>query len=99
VGIANIDTFGNAMIGTDPPFRARLIQTGVTSFAIFPEKDRAPQWLNIQEAPKKKGRQLTGITTEGAVFAFQRASCGCQTPMHLRGPKRTFLNQLETADA
>jgi hypothetical protein len=95
--MANIDTFGTAMLGSGPTFRARLIQTGPTTFGLFPDGDRAPQWLNLQDVPTKKGRQLAGITDEG-VFSFQRASCGCQTPMHLRGPKRTFLAKLETAD-
>lgn len=95
-----IDTFGITQIGEGtPPFRARLIQTGETTFGIFPESGD-PGALIFQAAPAVKGRILTATLVDDQAFVFQRASCGCQTPMHLRGPSRRFLETLPApADA
>jgi hypothetical protein len=98
-----IDAFGNVQFGPGPAFRGRLIQTGPVNFAIFPEKgDMPPAWLVFEEEPKKKGRTLYGTLvaeTPDPSFAFQRAGCSCQTPAHMRGPARKFLQQLEPANA
>lgn len=93
-----IDTFGNAQIGGSHAFRARLIQTGETEFAIFPEQGD-PGALVFQAKPTVKGRTMKATLADDQEFLFQRASCGCQTPMHLRGPARRFLATLAPADA
>jgi hypothetical protein len=92
-----VDSFGTAQIGSTGAFRARLIQTANTEFALFPESsDVYPVTLRFTEEPRIRGRVLSGtLLAEGPTdFAFARASCGCQTPKHLRGPARNFLAQL-----
>jgi hypothetical protein len=92
-----VDSFGTAQIGDHGAFRARLIQTDETEFALFPEDPNTyPVNLRFAEPPRIRGRVLSGtLQVEGPTdFAFARASCGCQTPRHLRGPARMFLAQL-----
>lgn len=98
--IKRVDSFGNAMIGSAGAFRARLIQTDAMTFAIFPESGD-PGELHFQDIPVIKGRVMNATLIDDQEFVFQRASCGCQTPAHLRGPARIFLERLaqETADA
>jgi hypothetical protein len=93
----HVDSFGTAQIGDTGAFRARLIQTGETEYALFPDSsDIMPTTLHFAESPRIRGRVLSGtLLAEGPTdFAFARASCGCQTPKHLRGPARKFLAQL-----
>lgn len=94
-----VDAFGNIQIGKGPAFRARLIQTSSTEFAVFPDagtSDVLPTTVTFAEPPKIRGRNLTGtLLAEGPTdFLFQRASCGCQTPNQLRGPARRLLETL-----
>lgn len=91
--VKRVDSFGNAQIGGTSAFRARLIQTGATSFAIFPEHGDSGQ-LEFKETPGIRGRVLSATLVDDQEFVFQRASCGCQTPDHLRGPARRFLETL-----
>lgn len=88
-----VDSFGNAQIGGTGAFRGRLIQMDGTQFAIFPESGD-PGTLNFQETPVIRGRNLTATLVDDQEFIFQRASCGCSTPQHLRGPARRFLETL-----
>lgn len=97
--MSKIDTFGNIQIGEGPAFRGRLIQSSATSFYIFPEGGQPGQVLTFSAEPKKKGRLLQGTLADESEFVFQRASCGCQTPMELRGPARKFIETLELTDA
>jgi hypothetical protein len=97
-----IDAFGNIQIGPGPAHRARVIQTGNTTFAIFPEHaEPAPYGIVLASEPRKKGRMLLGelIGDETVDFVFQRAGCSCQTPAHLKGPARKFLALLEPVNA
>lgn len=96
--VKRVDAFGNSQIGPSGAFRARLIQTGATSFAIFPEQGD-PGQLEFKDTPVIKGRTLTATLVDDQAFVFQRASCGCSTPEHLKGPSRRFLERLNPVDA
>lgn len=93
-----VDSFGIAQFGHNgPPIRARLIQISEIEYAFFPEdQDHLPVTLRFEDSPRIRGRVLSGtILAEGPQdFSFARASCGCQTPKHLRGPARVLLAQL-----
>jgi len=91
--VRRVDTFGNTRIGDTSPFRARVIQTGATTFGIFPESGD-PGLLTFEETPILKGRTIMATLIDGQEFVFQRASCGCQTPNSLRGSARAFLETL-----
>jgi hypothetical protein len=97
--VKRVDAFGIVQIGGSGPFRARMIQTGSTSFAIFPESGD-PGRLELQDVPVIKGRMLSATLVDEQALVFQRASCGCQTPTHLKIPARRLLETLpELTDA
>lgn len=95
--VKRVDAFGNVQIGGSGAFRGRLIQTGSTSFAIFPESGD-PGQLEFKDSPVIKGRMLSATLVDDQEFVFQRASCGCQTPASLKGPARRLLETLEPAE-
>jgi len=96
MAVQRVDAFGNVQFGDGPAFRGRVIQMSGLSFAVFREDHQAPAVVELSEPAVIKGRTMTGTFADEVHtrFVMQRASCGCSTPSHLRGPARRFLETL-----
>lgn len=88
-----IDVFGQLRVDGQSRGRARLIEVDPTTFAAFSEHDPggAPTMFTATARPRVRGRILTAELIGGGLLEFQRASCGCQTPNSLRGPRGQFV--------
>lgn len=92
-----IDAFGTLQFQPGSTFRARLIEVSKTELAFFPETGSGAEAgvLYLNSPYTIKGRVLTASISDDTTIRFARASCGCQTPHDLRGPRSRFLQTLK----
>lgn len=90
-----IDSFGQLKIDDGDPIRARVIEIDRRTLAAFPEADPAtPILITGTDDYWVKGRHLYMDLLGDGQLEFRRASCGCQTPLSLRGPRSQFLDRV-----
>lgn len=92
-----VDAFGTLQFQPGSTFRARVIEVSRTELAFFPETGSGAQAgvLHLNGPYAIKGRVLTASVSDDVTVRFARASCGCQTPQDLRGPRSRFLQTLQ----
>lgn len=94
----SIDTFGDVRVDGGTPYRARLIRLDDVTYAAFTEADpTVPIMFTAVADPGIRGRVVSVELIGGGLLEFRRASCGCQTPRNLRGPRSKFTVHVPNA--